>query len=157
VGFDVAFTMWKEGRLTLSSPETFAEYFERLYSRVETDPGVLAAESELRFEDAAAMFKMIEEHGEAVIAPYGDWEARLRDLERATEWGGSARKAMRGLQRFTVNLYPAEIASLASNGAISQIEERLWRVNPGYGGVYNQRFGFAWQGEIAADPEVFVL
>lgn len=157
VGFDVAFTMWKEGRLVLSSPETFVEYFERLYSRVETDPGVLPAEDELRFADAAAKFKMIEEHGGAVIAPYGDWEARLLDVERAMEWGGSARTAMRGLQRFTVNLYPAEIARLSANGAISQVEERLWRVNPGFQRVYDERFGFGWQGELAADPEVFVV
>lgn len=157
VGFDVAFTMWQEGLLALSSPETFVEYFERLYSRVETDPGVLPAEDELRFEDSAEKFKMIEEHGEAVIAPYGDWEARLLDVERALEWGGSARRAMRGLQRFTVNLYPAEIVRLAGNGAISQVEERLWRVNPGFENVYDERFGFGWQGEIAADPEVFVV
>lgn len=157
VGFDVAFTMWKEGRLALSSPETFAEYFERLYSRVETDPGVLAAESELRFEDVAAKFKMIEEHGGAVIAPYGDWATRLADIERAIEWAGSARRAMRTLQRFTVNLYPAEIARLSANGAISEVEENLWRVNPGFERVYDERFGFGWQGEIAADPEVLVV
>jgi len=157
VGFDVAFTMWKEERLDLYSPATFVEYFERLYARVETDPGVLAAEDDLRFEDAAAQFRMIEEHGEAVIAPYGNWAARLLDVERAIEWSGSARKAMRRLQRFIVNLYPAEIARLSASGAISSVVERLWRVNPGYEGIYDSRFGFGWQDEIAADPETFVV
>jgi len=153
VGFDVAFTMWKEGVLDLTSHDTFRSYFDRLYRRVETDPGVIAAERELRFEDSAQLFRMIEEHGEAVIAPFGDWQERLREIEHT----GLNRFTMRKLQRLVVNLYPAEIAKLDKAGAISRMEEWLWRVNHGYEHIYDLRFGFGWHGDIAAEAEAFIV
>ena len=61
--------MWKEGRLDLTNPDTFREFFRRLYSTVETDPGVLQAEREFRFSDSAQLFELIE-----------IWERRLRRL-----------------------------------------------------------------------------
>jgi CRISPR-associated endonuclease/helicase Cas3 len=153
VGFDVAFTMWKDHVLDLTKQETFRSYFDRLYGRVDTDPGVIAAERELRFEDSAQLFRMIEEHGEGVIAPFGDWQERFRDIEHT----GLNRFTIRRLQRLIVNLYPVEIARLDRAGAISRIEELLWRVNPGYEHIYDARFGVGWQGDIAADPEAFII
>lgn len=145
--------MWKEGILDLRAPGTFQEYFRRLYAVVEQDPGVLAAERELCFEQAAEKFRMIEEKGEAVVAPYGDGQRRAEEVQRQ----GVSRERLRRLQPYVVNLYRQEIGELERAGAIERLDDRLWTVVPGFGHVYDQRrFGFGWKGPVAADPEALI-
>lgn len=145
--------MWKEGRLDLNNPETFREFFRRLYSTVETDPGVLQAEREFRFSDSAQLFEMIEDVGEAVVAPYGNWSERVQEIR----WTGVTRTALRRLQPYLAKLYPQEITALRAAGALEELESRLWVVVPGYEHIYDERFGFTWNGGISADPESLVV
>jgi CRISPR-associated endonuclease/helicase Cas3 len=145
----VARTMWREGRLNLQIPSTFVEYFLRLYRLAEQDaPGVMAAEREQRFEDAADLFRMIEETGQPVVAPYGDWAERVADVRR----NGISRDRMRRLQPFMVNLYRQEIGALVEAGALERIEDAFWAVVPVFH-VYDYRWGFGWRGPVAAEPE----
>ena len=65
-----------------SKPETFREYFHRLYDVVTGDCGVLLAERTFRFADSADLFQMIEESGESVIAPYADGPSHVSDVQR---------------------------------------------------------------------------
>ncbi len=149
----IAETMWTEASLDLRDHTTFRDYFDRLYRRVETGGEVLAAERELNFEEAARLFRMIDESGESVVAPYCDADARLTDIRR----DGISRLALRRLQPYTVNLYPQEVRRLAEAGAIERIEDRLWCVVKGFEHVYDsQRFGFGWKGPIAAEPEELI-
>jgi len=148
----VARTMWREGRLNLKIPSTFVEYFARLYRLAEQDaPGVMAAEREQRFKDAAELFKMIEETGQSVVAPYGDWAERVADLRR----NGISRDRMRRLQPFMVNLYRQEIETLARAGALERLEDVFWVVVPGFH-VYDDRWGFGWRGPVAVEPEELI-
>ena len=151
MGYQRAYAMWQEGILDLADPVTFTEYFRRLYSLVDTDPGVLAAERELRFEDSAALFRLIEETGEQIVAPYGPAEERLRQFD----FSGISRGAMRALQPFLVTLYARECDELRRAGAIVPIAQgvRVCRLLPPFHRLYNDRFGFGWQGTIAAEPE----
>jgi hypothetical protein len=136
--------MWREGSLDLTAPGTFAKYFSRLYRSAEQDArGVMAAEREQRFADVAELFKMIPESGEAVVAPYGDWERWVADIRR----NGVSRDRMRGLQRFLVTLYPQEIEELCRAGALERIEETFWTVVPGFR-VYDKWWGFGWKGRV---------
>ena len=142
-------TMWKAGRLNLQAPETFAEYFVRLYSRVEPDArGVMAAERELRFKDVAERFQMIEDAGETVVAPYESWQSPVEDVRR----NGISRHRMRRIQPFAVSLYRQEIDTLFKAGAVERIEDTFWCVVPGFR-VYSDRWGFGWKGPLAAEPE----
>ena len=154
IGFERSRGMWNEGLLDLSDPKTFGEYYRRVYSLVETDPGVLAAERDLRFKDSAELFKMIDEAGEQVVAPFGKGEARLADFA----YTGITRVAMRRLQPYLVTLYRQEIEELRRAGAIVPIAEGcdVWRVLPQFRHVYDERFGFGWQGPLAADPESLI-
>jgi CRISPR-associated endonuclease/helicase Cas3 len=154
-GFERAQGMWKEGILKLTDPSTFSEYYKRVYSLVETDPGVLAAERELRFKDSAGLFKMIDEVGEQVVAPFGKAEERLLEIG----YTGITRVAMRRLQPYLVTLYRQEIDTLRRAGAIVPIAEEceVWQVLPQFRHVYNDRFGFGWQGSLAADPESLIV
>lgn len=141
--------MWHEGILDLTVPQTFTEYFSRLYRSAELDTRrVMAAERVQRFAEVAELFKMIPETGEQVVSPYGDWERWVADIRR----NGISRERMRKLQRFLVNLYPQEIADLCRSGALERIEDTFWVVVPGFR-VYGKRWGFGWKGGVAAEPE----
>ena len=141
--------MWKEGILDLTQPQTFAEYFSRLYRLCEHDTrGVMAAEREHRFEDVAKLFRMIEQAGDPVVALYGEWQELVADVRR---WGISRLK-MRRLQPLMVNLYPQEIETLRAAGAVERIEDSFWCTVPGFR-IYSERWGFGWQGRLLAEPE----
>jgi CRISPR-associated endonuclease/helicase Cas3 len=154
MGFERTQGMWREGILDLTNPSTFSEFYRRVYGLVESDPGVLAAERELRFKDAAELFKMIDEVGEQIVAPFGRAEEKLREIA----YTGITRMAMRRLQPFLVALYRQEIDALRRAGAIVPIAEgcEVWRVVPQFRHVYDRRFGFGWQAPLAADPESLI-
>jgi CRISPR-associated endonuclease/helicase Cas3 len=142
-------TMWRLGKLDLKTPATFVEYFTRLYGRAEQDVrGIMAAEREQRFRDVAEQFRMIDETGQPVVAPYGDYQRRVEDVRRI----GISRDRMRRLQPFIVSLYPQEIDTLAKAGAIEKIEDTFWAAVWGFH-VYSDRWGFGWTGPVLAEPE----
>lgn len=148
----IARVMWHEGLLNLTDPHTFTEYFARLYRSTEPDArGVMAAERYQRFADVAELFEMISETGEAVVAPYGDWEQRVADVRS----NGISRGRMRRLQRFFVNLYTQEITELSRAGALERIADTFWAVVPGFQ-IYHQRWGFGWKGGIMPEPESLI-
>jgi CRISPR-associated endonuclease/helicase Cas3 len=152
-GLQTAQVMQAEGRLDLSRPETFREYFRRLYDVVTGDCGVLLAERTFRFADSADLFHMIEEHGESVIAPYADGPTRVRDVQRQ----GLTRFSMRGLQPFAVSMFPQEIVRLREEGMIAELSSKLWYVLPGYEQIYDQRFGFGWRGSIGMEAPCWIV
>jgi hypothetical protein len=108
----------------------------------------MAAERKRRFKDVADRFRMIEENGQPVVAPYGDWQEWVEEVRRV----GVSRDRMRRLQRVQVGLYPQEVDTLAQAGAIEKIEDTFWAVVPGFR-VYSDRWGFGWKGPVAAEPE----
>jgi len=145
---ELAWTMWKEGRLDLAKLSMFPEYFARLYRLAEQDgPGVMAAEGAQNFKDVASLFRMIEETGEAVVAPYGDWAERVNDIRR----NGITRQRMRRLQPFFVSLYRQEIDTLNKAGALERIQDTFWAVVPQFR-IYDERWGFGWKGPLAMEP-----
>lgn len=145
----IARAMWREHSLDLTAPATFRDYFSRLYGMAEQDgPGVMAAERSQRFADVADLFKMIPESGQAVVAPYGDWQVRVD----AIRCNGISRDRMRRLQPVIVNLYQKEIDTLNAAGALERVADAFWTVNPGFP-VYSPQWGFGWQGPLAAEPE----
>jgi CRISPR-associated endonuclease/helicase Cas3 len=154
IGFERAKGMWKEGILELGRPDTFTVYYERFYRLLDADPGVLAAERDLRFADSASLFNLIDDVGEQIVAPYRYASDRVREIE----YSGVTRLAMRRLQPFLVTLYRQEVEALRRAGAVAPIAEgvNIWQVLPQFPHVYSERFGFQWQGEIAAEPESLV-
>jgi CRISPR-associated endonuclease/helicase Cas3 len=159
---EVARAMWKEGLLDLRDPATFTEYFARLYRLADQDaPNVMGAERSQQFSDVAGLFRIIDEGGESVVAPYRDWQERMEEIRRF----GISRERMRRLQPFMVNLYPQEVERLTGAGALERIAETFWAVTPGFfarvpkaeSGIYSDRWGFGWQGPPAAEPEDLVV
>lgn len=149
--FARAIQMWKEGVLDLTMPETFAEYFRRLYEVSEQDSkAIMSIERALNFKEVASLFRMIEESGQLVVAPFEDWEQRVGDVRRKI-----TRDGMRRLQPFMVNLYPQEIAELQTAGALERIGETFWAIVPGFN-LYDERWGFGWKGTPSMEPESLI-
>jgi CRISPR-associated endonuclease/helicase Cas3 len=146
-----AIQMWKEGSLNLASPDTFTEYFRRLYELAEQDAkAIMPVERAQNFAQVADLFRMIEENGQPVVAPYLDWERRVADVrDRITRVG------MRRLQPFIVNLYTREIDQLRQAGALERVQDSFWAVVPGFK-VYDERWGFGWKGHPAMEPESLI-
>jgi hypothetical protein len=125
-------------------------------------PQVLVYERDLNFPEAAARFRMIEDSGVPVVADYGDaWERVLELRER----DGVSRQAFRRLQRYTVSLQPQEIARLQRLGVLEPLlysrddakPTTSWVLKPKVVGVYDQRFGFGWQGGERFEPEELIV
>ena len=80
--------------------------------------GIQAERSELNFATVADRFRLIDDQCTAsIIVKYGDSEARLKRLEQA----GPTREALRGLQPFTVQIYPQALARLTKAGAVDEV------------------------------------
>lgn len=145
----VASEMLAGQELDVRKPSTFSAYFKRLYNVADQDPrGVLPAERAQKFADVAKLFRMIEDAGEPVVAPYGDWEWRVEEVRQH----GVSRERMRRLQPLMVSLYRQEIEKLERAGAIHKVAESFWAVTRVFR-PYSQRWGFAWQGTSAIEPE----
>jgi CRISPR-associated endonuclease/helicase Cas3 len=108
----------------------------------------MAAERSFRFEEVARLFRMIEDAGQPVAAPYGDWAGRVDEIRQH----GVSRDRMRRLQPFIVSLYRQEIETLQAAGALERVAESFWATVPGFR-PYSQRWGFGWQGAVAREPE----
>jgi len=145
--------LWEEGQLDLRNPELFPEYFRRLYRVLPDDPGVLAAERDMRFEESARLFRMIDDDSAfAVVAPYGGAADRIAGIRR----DGVTRIGLRRLQPFIVSLYKQEVEGPLKAGALDLLEDGLYCTVVGFERIYDQRFGFAWKGTAVAEPESLI-
>jgi len=151
-GLQTARLMQAEGSLNLKSPETFREYFVRLYSKSDQDPhAVLTEERFQKFKTVAGLFRMIQDVGEPVVAQYDDWLELVEAIRRY----GVTRLGMRRLQQYLVTLYPQEITRLRNAGALERIADTFWAVVPGFK-VYDDHWGFGWKGEPKMEPEYLI-
>ena len=150
----------------LADPDIFAKYTKMLLSSLGQDgtdvSNVLAYERDLDFPEVAARFRMIEDSGQPVVADYGDAWDRVLELRR----DGPSRRAFRRLQRYTVSLQPQEIARLQRLGVLEPLlysrdetkPNTSWVLKPKVVGVYDERFGFGWQGgERTTEPESYIV
>jgi hypothetical protein len=162
---DEALDFFGKGIPNLADPDIFAKYTNHLLSSLGqsgTDaPQVLAYERDLNFPEVAARFRMIEDSGVPVVADYGDAWERVLELRR----NGPSRHGLRRLQRFTVSLQPQEIARLQRLGVLEPLlyncddsrPTTSWALKAKGAGVYDERFGFAWQGGERVEPENFIV
>ena len=159
-GLEESLDFFRKGLPNLADPEIFARYTKSLLSNLGQDgtdtPRVLAEEQLLNFPEVAARFRMIEDPGQPVVADYEDAWERVQELRR----NGPSRQAFRQLQRYTVSLQPHEIARLLRLGVLEPLLRRhddstpntSWVLLQKVVGVYDDRFGFSWQGGERFEP-----
>jgi len=141
--------------LNLNVPGLFLKYFSEVLdpNKVTTDsPGIALLEKEMDFPSVEDKFRMIDENGQTILAPYGDWKQLLKPLR----YGGPTRENLRKLQRYFVQLYDREIEQLQRHGLIEPLypgADCAWAVRDGAEYVYSPEFGFGWQGREGVEPE----
>ena len=127
---------------TLHQPETYARYFEQLYSFRGPESGkgdtVLGLTQKLDFPAVAKDFRLIPENTRTVIVKWdgGDGEELAKKLEKEKHL---SREECRRLQRFSVSLYEGEFQKERAHGVIYQPAEKwdfyLWN------GEYDKHLG----------------
>ena len=159
-GLEESLDFFLKGLPNLADPDIFAKYTKRLLSNLGQDgtdtSQVLAHERDLNFPEVASRFRMIEDSGQSVVADFGDAWERVLELRR----NGPSRQAFRRLQRYTVSLQPQEIARLQRLGVLEPLlysgddskPTTSWVLKPKVVGVYDERFGFGWQGGERVEP-----
>lgn len=164
-GLDEALDLFHKGLPDLADPDIFADYTKRLLSNLGQDgtdsQHVLQEERFLNFPEVAARFRMIEDSGQPVVADYGDAWERVLELRR----DGPSRQAFRRLQRYTVSLQPQEIARLQALRVLEPLlysrdeakQTTSWVLKEKVVGVYDQRFGFGWQGGERVEPDELIV
>jgi CRISPR-associated endonuclease/helicase Cas3 len=106
----------------LHDPELYQEYFQGLYSYVDTDKRKIEPDRvALDYSEVARKYRLIDDDTVAVVVRYSDSAARLADWER---W--PSREAWRALQPFIVNLYRFEAARFESEGWLQQLADGLY-------------------------------
>lgn len=138
------------GRLEVSTPHIFAEYFRSLYFGSELDAkGIQTLRQEFKFADVAREFRLIEDgFTQSVVVPYNQAQARLEELRKK----GPSRHTLRSLQPFVVNIYPKAFQRLSSSGALTEVAEGLFALNPVFDHLYTSNYGLTVGDEIVPDP-----
>ncbi len=164
-GLEESLDFFRKGLPNLADPDVFAKYTKRLLSNLGQDgtdtPQVLAHERDLNFPEVATRFQMIDDSGQPVVADYDDAWERVRELRR----NGPSRQEFRRLQRYTVSLQPHEIARLQRLGVLEPLlyghdvstSNTSWVLSQNVVGVYDERFGFSWQGGERFEPGTLIV
>jgi CRISPR-associated endonuclease/helicase Cas3 len=128
------------GAVNLFAPGLPAQYFQELTAVVDTASPIPALEKRLNFPEVARLFRMIEDEGTPVIAPYGEWRKAVEAVRAAP-----GISTFRGLQAYTVSLDKCWLKLLQEQGALEPLlpgSEESWIVRSRFEPVYSDRFGF---------------
>jgi CRISPR-associated endonuclease/helicase Cas3 len=143
------------GTLDLNDPVIFEDYFRMLYFAEDLDAkGIQTLRQEFRFASVSREFQLIEDgFTHSVVVPFGNASARLDELRRL----GPTRETTRGLQAFTVNIYPDAFQKLSNTGALQEILEGTWAVTGFFSGLYDNKYGLVVGDELLPNVEGLIV
>jgi CRISPR-associated endonuclease/helicase Cas3 len=156
-GFGVTQAMLKaeaaESPLNLLAPDTFLEYFRRLYFHQDLDVHQVQVErAELNFETVDRKVRLIADASRPVVVPFGDSPALVGRL-----WAeGPSAGLLRRLQPYTVAVYSTQLDELVRVGAVELVHDVIHVLRPTHADVYGPEFGLAVD-KPTANAAAFVL
>jgi CRISPR-associated endonuclease/helicase Cas3 len=127
MGADICAAWLREGDLPdPQQPDQFLRYFREFYGRQNTDEkSIRSLREELAFERVAREFQLIDDdHSEAVLVPYGCWEAAVQRFQGRSR---PARERWRLLQPYLVNLRRWDLERREIAGALEEVALGLRR------------------------------
>lgn len=139
--------------LDLFAPESFRFYFERLFANANRDgKAIQEMRKELRFEDVAEKFKLVEDEWSApVVVPYSGCEPWLEELMKV----GPSRERLRALQRYTVTVPRKVLESWVERKWAQVASETVVFLGPKHRDTaYDPRFGLMPDKVGILDPGV---
>lgn len=129
-----------KGALDLFDPGLAARYFAELKSLAGFASEIPGLERARNFPEVEHRFRMIDDEGTPVIAPYDGWQPKVAAVRAAP-----CRETFRGLQPYIVSLDHRFLTDLQARGCLEPLLPGLqtcWTVMPRFAAVYSQRFGF---------------
>jgi CRISPR-associated endonuclease/helicase Cas3 len=155
-GHDIARTMLGRPGVDLHSPGIYESYFRQLYQAVNTDKrGINELRQRLDFPEVAARFKLIEDATVPLVMRYPKEDSKvdgmLRRLQTPGELlGGKARRLLRQLQPYLVNVRRRVLAQYQQQDLVQELPLELWE----WLGNYHPTRGLPGGG---IDPETLVI
>jgi CRISPR-associated endonuclease/helicase Cas3 len=140
----------------LHNPNLFENYFKELYVSVETDvKNINELRAKLNFPEVAARFKLIEDDSVPMVVRYPKKDSPADDLLWRLQTpgailGGEARRLLRQLQPFLVNVRRGPLARYQQAGLVRELPLGLWE----WKGNYHPARGLH---DAALDPEPLVI
>lgn len=135
----------------LHDPDTFREYFRRVFADIETDARqIQRARAELDFPAVADRFHMIEGPAVQCVVPYAPDSAKVDSLLRRLEAQGSNRALRRELASYQVSLYASDMESALDRGLATPIDDDLYL----WQGRYDDQVGIR---EVIKDPADLIV
>jgi len=149
------------GTLDATDPGVFEGYFRRLYAKEDLDQEGLRADlADFNFATVACKFRIVEDGAaRAVVVPWGEAGARVEALRQAMEVrdGRAARRALRALQPYTVNVYGGQYRRLEEAGALDLVGDLVAVLAEPFARLYHPDFGLVIEEDLTADPEAMVV
>jgi CRISPR-associated endonuclease/helicase Cas3 len=155
-GHDIARTMLHRPTVDLHSPEIYESYFRQLYQAVNTDKhGINELRQRLDFPEVAARFKLIEDDTAPLVVRYPREDSPVDELLQRLQapgahLGGEARRLLRRLQPYLVNVRRRPLARYQQAGLVRELALGLWD----WRGNYHLVRGLQ---DAALDPEPLVI
>ncbi len=142
------------GQLNLMATETFDKYFRMLYAAEDLDIQKIQAQRQgFNFASVGRDFKLIEDgYSVPIVVPYGESLDRLVSIRR----NGPTRESLRGVQKFTVNIYRDAFSNLRQAGAVEEISENLFTLAVPFHRQYDPVYGLMIDEKLTADPEALI-
>ncbi len=155
-GHDIARAMLNRPGIDLHAPGIYESYFHQLYQAVNTDKhGINSLRQRLDFPEVAARFKLIEEVTAPLVVRYPQNDTPVDDLLHrlqapGTILGGEARRLLRQLQPYLVNVRRNLLTQYQQAGLVRELPLGLWE----WLGDYHPVRGLH---DAALDPEPLVI
>ena len=129
----------------LFDPSEYGAYFRELHARISGPSDITEPENGCDFPKVNELFKMIEDEGTPLIAPYGsDWSSRITACR-----ANPCIRTFRGLQPYTVSVRKSFLATLQATGCLAPLfaeSESGWVVFKDQAHLYSERLGFGAKG-----------
>jgi CRISPR-associated endonuclease/helicase Cas3 len=156
IGLDATNAMLERhaGRLNFADPTFFDEYFRILYHTTDRDRrGVQVEREQLNFANVAQLVELVEDgYKRAVVVLWEDAGRRVA-IHRAER----SRRSLRALQRFVVQIPERDLRTLATIGAVEEINECLHVLTPAFRHLYHSEFGLVVDDSAAPDPAAQIV
>lgn len=126
-------------------PTEYSRYFKELAVRTQIPSEISTYEHACNFPKVAELFKMIEDEGTPLIAPYGtEWRLRVEACR-----DNPSNQNFRRLQRYTVSIRKATLKALQATGCLVPLlpdSDSAFVVFRDHAELYSERFGFGGNG-----------
>jgi CRISPR-associated endonuclease/helicase Cas3 len=151
--------MCEGGLATISDPKVFTPYFTQVYWKANSldSKDIMELlkpdqqECGIQFRSATEEFKLIDDKAQrSIVVPYGEGEKYITLLKNSKI---SAKKLLRKLQRYTINMYNYQFEQMQRRGSLEEIYPGVFALNNTV--EYSAETGLLVD-EMPNDPNLFM-